>query len=145
MTNAIVSASDISKKALLISKKNAIINNVNIDFIYSDMFKNITDKYDVIISNPPYLSLLDCLHASNMVTSKEPINALYAKDNGLFFYKIIVDNASRYLTGEKYLVLEMGDNQCDGVINYVKEKKENIKIDLYQDMQGKNRILVLKY
>lgn len=145
MTKAMVTASDISEKALEVAKKNGIINNVTIEYIQSDLFENITDKYDLIISNPPYLSIDDYNSASNIVTNNEPKNALLAEDNGLYFYKLIIDNALNYLKGEKYLVFEIGDNELDSIVSYAKSKYEDIYFEAINDMQGKARILVFKF
>lgn len=145
MTKAVVTASDISEKALEVAKKNGIINNVTIEYIQSDLFENITDKYDLIISNPPYLSIDDYNSASDIVTNNEPKNALLAEDNGLYFYKLIIDNALNYLKGEKYLVFEIGDNELDSIVSYAKSKYEDIYFEAINDMQGKARILVFKF
>lgn len=145
MTDINVSASDISTKALEVAKKNAIINKVNIEFIESDLFSNISGKYDLIISNPPYLDLLDCLHAHPLVTSNEPISALYAPDDGLYFYKKIIDEAPKYLKDSKYLVFEIGEKQLDKIVNYALAIYPNIYYRGFLDMEGKNRILVFKF
>ena len=87
---------DISSEALEVAKENNISNNTNVKFIESDIFSNVSDKYDVIISNPPYISYGDT-EVMDIVKNNEPHLALYAKDNGLYFYDKIIKDSSKYL------------------------------------------------
>lgn len=145
MTKAVVTASDISNLALEVAKENAIINNTSINFLESDLFNSINDKFDLIISNPPYLSEKDKKLMSPIVYKNEPNIALFASDNGLYYYKKILDEALNYLKNDKYLVLEIGDDEKDSIILYAKSKYPNIEYQAYNDMQNKNRILIFKF
>ena len=145
MTKAVVTASDIFEKALEVAEKNGIINNVTIEYIQSDLFEKINDKFDLIISNPPYLSDIDMATASTLVTKNEPTSALYAPDNGLYYYKKILDNVINYLKGDKYLIFEIGDNEKEDIINYALSIYKDVYYEAYKDMQGKDRILVFKF
>ena len=86
--NSNVTACDISKKALNVAINNAKINNSSIKFIKSDIFSNINDKFDIIISNPPYISSDEVIMDS--VKKYEPNLALYAPKDGLYFYEEII-------------------------------------------------------
>ena len=85
--NASVSASDISDGALNVAKENAILNKVDIDFINTNIYENIDNKFDVVISNPPYIAYDE--EIMDIVKNNEPHLALYAEDEGLYFYKKI--------------------------------------------------------
>ena len=98
--NSDVTAVDISQEALDVAKNNAILNNVEINFINSDMLDKVEGKFDVIISNPPYISKDE--NIMEIVDKYEPHLALYAEDDGLYFYKNILDNIKDYLN-DKFL------------------------------------------
>ncbi len=136
-------ASDISKKALLIAKKNKKINNVKINYIESDLFSNIKQKFDVIISNPPYIDKeKDIVQES--VKKYEPSLALYASNDGLYFYEKIIKNISKYLK-EKYLVcLEIGENQHQQIIKIIKDNIYNCNISIEKDYSGKERFVFIE-
>ena len=93
-------ALDISKEALEVAEENAKNNNVKINFINSNVFSNIKEKFDVIISNPPYIAYDE--EIMDIVKNNEPHLALYAENNGLYFYEEILSNANKYIN-EKYL------------------------------------------
>lgn len=136
-----VDALDISKEALSLAKKNALDNNTKINFIESDM-TTYTDKlYDVIISNPPYISYEEPI--MDLVKNNEPHLALYAPDSGLYFYKKIIDNL-KYLTKKNFLVaLEIGYTQSTAIVDYANSKLNNINIYVEKDYQGKERFIFI--
>ena len=101
---------DISSEALDVAKENNISNNTNVKFIESDIFSNVSDKYDVIISNPPYISYGDT-EVMDIVKNNEPHLALYAKDNGLYFYDKIIKDSSKYLNDKFIMAFEIGYKQ----------------------------------
>ena len=144
MPNCEITAVDISKKALQIAKKNAIINEVEkqITFISSDLFSNLeSQKFDIIVSNPPYIKRNDIENLEEQV-KKEPLIALDGGEDGLDFYKKIIKEAHKYLVSEGYLCLEIGYNQKDEVIKLI-EKEETFK-NIYskKDLYGIDRIII---
>ena len=110
-----VDASDISESALKVAQKNALNNKVDINFINSDMLTNITKKYDIIISNPPYLTKEDDI--MDIVKNNEPEIALYAKDNGLYYYDIILKNIKNNLKDKYLIAFEIGYTQGEAIKN----------------------------
>ena len=132
---------DISKEALSIAKKNALDNKTNITFIESDMTTYKDKLYDVIISNPPYISYEEPI--MDLVKNNEPHLALYAKDNGLYFYKKIIDNI-KYITKDKYLIcFEIGYNESTAIVDYAKSKLTNINIYVEKDYSLKERFIFI--
>lgn len=137
-------AIDISTKALEIAQKNAISNNVNnrIKFIQSNMFENVKEKYDLIISNPPYIKTAVIQELDEEV-KKEPIIALDGGNDGLNFYKIIAENAKKYLNTNGYLVLEIGYDQKEEVINLLRINKYK-DIQCIKDFGNNDRVIICK-
>ena len=122
-TGAKLTAVDVNLKALEIAKKNAELNNANIEFIHSDLFDNISDfKFDIIVSNPPYIesSVIETL--DDEVRLNEPILALDGGEDGLDFYRKIINQAPGYLKANGKLFFEIGYNQGDSISNLMKEK-----------------------
>ena len=139
--NSSVSASDISKEALLVAKENAKNNGVDINFIHSNLFDNINDKYDVIISNPPYISYDE--EIEEKVKNNEPHLALYAKNKGLYFYEEILKQARNYLNEKNILAFEIGERQGTTLIEiaHIYFPKAIIKVE--KDFPGKDRYLFI--
>ena len=141
LPNSNIFALDISKEALSIAKKNALDNKTNITFIESDMTTYKDKLYDVIISNPPYISYEESI--MELVKNNEPHLALYAKDNGLYFYKKIIDNI-KYITKDKYLIcFEIGYNESTAIVDYAKSKLTNINIYVEKDYSLKDRFIFI--
>lgn len=141
LPNSNIFALDISKEALSIAKKNALDNKTNITFIESDMTTYKDKLYDVIISNPPYISYEEPI--MELVKNNEPHLALYAKDNGLYFYKKIIDNI-KYITKDKYLIcFEIGYNESTAIVDYAKSKLTNINIYVEKDYSLKERFIFI--
>lgn len=137
--NSNVSAVDISVEALEVAKDNAKQNNVNINFIESNVFSNVTGKFDVIISNPPYIRYDEPI--MDIVKNNEPHLALYAEDNGLYFYKKIIEESSNYINDKFIIGFEIGEDQGESVVNIAKTKFPNAKIILEKDMQHLDRFV----
>ncbi len=138
-----VTACDISSKALEVAKMNAIKNSCDINFVISDVFSNIKGRYDVIISNPPYIAHNE--EIMDIVKNNEPNIALYASDNGLYFYKKILDNVSNYVNNKYIIAFEIGYTQAQAIKEYAYNLLENVEILIEQDLSGKDRyIFILK-
>lgn len=116
-TSAIVTATDISKLALKIAKKNAFHNNVEITFLEGDMFSPINQKFDSIISNPPYVDTKNIYKLPHFIIDYTPTIALDGKDNGVYYLKHIIKNAGIYLNDGGCIFLEYDHSQdkmlCD--------------------------------
>jgi len=140
--NSNVAALDISKDALEVAKVNAINNSVDIQFINKDMTLYKEKRYDVIISNPPYIKYDE--EIMDIVKDNEPHLALYAEDEGLYFYKKIIDNIP-YITKDKYLVcFEIGYTQSTAIVDYAKQKLIDINISVDKDYSGKDRFIFIE-
>lgn len=139
--NSIVTASDISLEAIEVAKENNELNDANINFIVSDIFSNINDKYDVIISNPPYIAYDD--EVMDIVKNNEPHIALYAPNDGLFFYQEILRYANDYLNESFIIALEIGSNQGNEVMSLARKYFNNCDIRLEKDLTGSNRYVFI--
>lgn len=138
LPKAIIEAVDISDSALELAKKNAKYHKVDINFIQSDLFSNVNNKYDIIISNPPYIRKEDLL---SEYVLKEPKGALIAEEDGLYYYKTILKEINRYLN-DKYLVFfEIGINQETKVTEYVR-KYLGAKTKVYLDLNLIPRVVM---
>ena len=134
-------ATDISNNALRIAKKNAISNNTNtkIKFILSDMFNNIENEFDLIISNPPYIESKEILNLPKEVQN-EPLLALDGGEDGLNYYRIIAKDAKKYLKEHGVLLLEIGYKQRESV-EEILEKNDYKNITCIKDLAGNNRVI----
>lgn len=139
--NSIIDAIDISKEALSVAIDNAKINNVDINFMLADMTTYKDRKYDVIISNPPYIKEDELI--MDMVKDNEPNIALYADDNGLYYYKKIIDNIN-YLTNDKYLIcFEIGYTQGKYIEEYAKDNLSDITVSIEKDYNDRDRFIFI--
>ena len=136
-----VVCSDISKDALSVSNENAINNRCEIDFICSDIFENITGNFDIIVSNPPYVSYDE--EVMDIVSKYEPNIALYADDNGLYFYDKILSEARDYLNEKFIMAFEIGSNQKECVLSIARKYFGDSIIKLFRDMSGRDRFLFI--
>ena len=136
-------ASDISEKALSIAIENANNNNANITFIKSDLFDNISGKFDLIISNPPYISYKDKITIKDSVLNYDPHLALFAEEDGIYFYRKIIENANQYLENDGTIFLEIGYDQKEKILEL--GKSNNFITTVYKDINGKDRIAYLEY
>lgn len=132
---------DISNDALEVARGNALINEVNINFICSDVFINVSDKFDVIISNPPYISYEE--EIEDIVKNNEPHLALYADDNGMFFYDKILRECSNYLNDKFLIAFEIGYKQGEDIMNLAYKYLDNVNVMVEKDYSGKDRYVFI--
>lgn len=136
-------ASDISEKALSIAIENANNNNANISFIKSDLFDNISGKFDLIISNPPYISYKDKITIKDSVLNYDPHLALFAEEDGMYFYRKIIENAVHYLSKDGVIFFEIGYDQKEKILEL--GKNNNFITTVYKDINDRDRIAKLIY
>lgn len=139
LPNSLVDAVDISSDALTLAKENAKLNNVDINFYLGDMLCT-NKKYDCIISNPPYIPYDE--EVMDIVKNNEPNNALYADNNGLYFYEEILKKANTYLNNKYYIFFEMGYNQGES-IKSIALKYLDCTVEIKKDLQGFDRYVII--
>ena len=135
-------ASDISSRALAVAKENASSLEADISFVESDLFSNIKDKFDIIVSNPPYIAYDDKETIKENVLNYDPHLALFADEDGMYFYRNIVEEARQYLTEKGIIFFEIGYNQKEKI--NILGKNNGFEIVVYKDINGRDRIAVLK-
>ena len=132
--------SDISKQALLTAKAKAKGNDVEVEWVRSDLFQNITGTFDVIVSNPPYIPtrVIDTLMPE--VRDFEPVDALDGREDGLFFYEKIIGESGPFLNAGGYLIFEIGHDQGEAVSAMMKQAGfEGVRV--IRDLSGLNRVV----
>ena len=140
---ATVWASDISQMALEVARRNVSMNRTEVSLIQSDMFENINEKFDIIVSNPPYIETSVISTLSDEVKN-EPEIALDGGKDGLDFYRILAQQSGKYLETNGILAVEIGYDQRDKVVELF---EKNGFIDVYskKDFGNNDRIVVGKW
>ena len=136
-----VVASDISEEALKVAKENAIMNEAEVKFIQSDIFENINDKFDIIVSNPPYIAYNDKITMEDNVLNYDPHLALFAEEDGMYFYREIVENSKEYLNKDGMIFFEIGYDQREKILKLANEN--GFKAEVYKDINGRDRMAIL--
>ncbi|QGZ97585.1 peptide chain release factor N(5)-glutamine methyltransferase [Mycoplasma sp. NEAQ87857] len=133
--------SDISNEAILQSQKNAKLNQLKVDIIESDLFNNIEpNSLDIIVSNPPYLDVRELI--SDSVLNFEPHLALFADDQGLYFYKKIIEQAPKYLKNQKGLLyFEINPLHLE----YWEDLATKMDLEIINDIANLARIVKIKF
>ena len=139
--NCHVLATDISKEALETAKANSKRNNVQIDFKQSNIFKNVKGKFDIIISNPPYIAKDEVIDP--LVKDNEPHIALYAEENGLYFYRNILENVKPFLKEKSLIAFEIGMTQSKAITKIAQNYLPHAKIITEKDLTGKDRYIFI--
>ena len=135
-------ASDISSRALTVAKENASSLEVDISFAESDLFSNIQDKFDIIVSNPPYIAHDDKKTIKENVLNYDPHLALFADEEGMYFYRNIIEKSRPYLNEKGIMFFEIGYDQKEKIITLGENNK--FETVVYKDINGRDRIAVLK-
>ena len=136
-----ITLSDLSPYALEVASKNS--NNLKLDvkIIESDLFKEINDKYDCIISNPPYIGEND--EVDDIVSKNEPHMALYADNNGLDYYERILKDVSNYVNNKYLIAFEIGSSQKEEILNIISKYLKDVKVITKQDMSKRDRMVFI--
>ena len=140
-----VYAADISDKALAVAKHNSKLNNADIIFLQSDLYENFPKeiRFDIIVSNPPYISTDEIARIEKQVRDFEPKLALDGGRDGLDFYKKIINLSKNFLNNKGRLYLEIGYDQSKDVVDLAKkEGYDNIVI--IKDLSGRDRGISMK-
>ena len=141
-----VTSLDISKKAIEIAKENASLLKIDINFVCKDFFHFSTkEKFDIIVSNPPYIPLKDKKFVDSVVYKNEPHKALFVEDDPLIFYKKILSFSTNYLNKNGRVYFEINDIYKDDIKKYLDLFYSNIKYEFVKDMQNKYRFLFLNF
>lgn len=142
-TNSTVTAVDISKSAIEVARENAENLGAEITFIQSDLFQNLNGlKFDILVSNPPYIKTSVIKSLDKEVRLNEPLLALDGGENGLFFYQKILEEAKDYLNENGKVYFEIGYDQAGEVAKLMKKDFTNIKI--IKDYEGNDRVILGK-
>ena len=140
LKNSKILGVDISKDAIDLANENKIKLNIsNVEFKESDIFSNIDEKFDIIVSNPPYINKEDFEKLDNKLYY-EPQNALYGGEDGLYFYKKIIKNAKNFLNKNGKIYLEIGYDQKNSISNLLEEYGYK-QIKSYKDFNDFDRII----
>lgn len=141
LKEARVTGADISEKALETAKRNALLNHAECDFIRSDMFSDVSGRYDVIVSNPPYIRTADIEELMDEVKIHEPSGALDGGTDGLKFYRILVEKSHLFLREGGLLALEIGHDQAQD-ISLLLEENGYDEIEIVKDLPGLDRVVL---
>ena len=140
-----IMAVDISAKALAYATKNAAENNVKIDFYESDLFANVPAEWqgrlDAIVSNPPYIPKKDIEELMTEVRDFEPMNALDGGEDGLDFYRAIVEQGREWLRDGGWLFFEIGYDQGEALLSLLQESGYT-ETEIRQDLAGLDRVAI---
>ena len=136
-----VVASDISEEAIEVAKENAQYHDTDVRFIQSDIFNNIDDKFDIIVSNPPYIDRKDEVTMKENVLNYDPHLALFAEEEGMYFYRKIIEQAKDYLKENGVMFFEIGYDQKDKIIKL--SKKNGYLAQVYKDINNRDRMAFL--
>ena len=138
-----VTAADISQEALDLASENAKNQKLNIFFKKSDCFAEISEKYDIIVSNPPYISREDESEVGLNVLHSEPHLALFADEDGLAIYRRIAEDATDYLKDGGKIYLEIGYKQGQSVPELFRKYLPEKRVRTLKDQFGQDRMVVV--
>lgn len=138
-----VTASDLSVDALELARENAKLNRVDISFIQSDVFENISGSFDIIVSNPPYISENDKNEVGLNVLASEPKMALFADEDGLAIYRQIIERAAKHLSPQGKLYFEIGYKQGSDLKKLLSLHFPDKCVRVLKDQFGQDRMVVM--
>ena len=137
-----VTALDISEQAIELAKENALKNEVEIEYKIENMINTNLEGYDVIISNPPYVKETESVGEE---TKYEPQNALFAKNNGLYFYEEILKNISKLSTMPKLVAFEIGMSEGEDIKSLALKYLSTKKILIEKDLTNRDRYIFIEF
>ena len=137
-----VTAIDISEQAIELAKENALKNQVEIEYKIENMINTNLEGYDVIISNPPYVKETESVGEE---TKYEPQNALFAKNNGLYFYEEILKNISKLSTMPKLVAFEIGMSEGEEIKSLALKYLSTKKILIEKDLTNRDRYIFIEF
>lgn len=135
---------DISAEALEVAKANCCKLGVEAELVQGDLFENVNGRYDVIVSNPPYIRTAVIEELKEEVKCHDPFIALDGKEDGLYFYRKIVDNSAHYLNDGGKLYFEIGHDQGEDVKKLM-EQADFVDVEVKKDLAGLDRVVFGKY
>ena len=138
-----VTASDLSADALVLAKENAKLNQADISFVQSDVFEDISGNFDIIVSNPPYISENDKDEVGVNVLTSEPNMALFADEDGLAIYRRIVEGAAEHLIPQGKIYFEIGYKQGQDLKQLLYLHFPDKRVRILKDQFGQNRMVVM--
>lgn len=136
-----VDAVDISSDALEMARENCVKNNASVNFYLGNMLEPLHDKYDIIISNPPYISYDE--EIDEIVRKNEPSLALYADNDGLYFYEEILKNCKKYLNDKFLIAFEIGCTQGDRIKEMALKYLGDVSVSVEKDLSGRDRFVFI--
>jgi len=136
-----VDAVDISSAALEVAKENCVRNNASVNYYLGNMLEPLNDKYDVIISNPPYISYDE--EIDDVVKNNEPSIALYADNDGLYFYDEILKNCKNYLNDKFMICFEIGYTQGERIKEMALKYLCDVSVSIEKDLSGRDRFVFI--
>lgn len=131
---------DVSDKALQVAKENARILQVDAEWIESDLFSGVSEKFDMILSNPPYIPSAVIKTLQPEVREHDPLLALDGKEDGLYFYRKIIEESRNYLQPGGWLIFEIGAEQGEAVSSYLKQNGF-VQVAVKKDLTGLDRVV----
>ena len=137
-----ITATDISKKAIKVAKKNAKTHNTTITFKKTDLYKGINQKYDIIISNPPYIEE-NSQNIEKIVKDNEPKQALFGGKDGLDYYRRILKDITKIINKNHIIALEIGENQGQKIKKIIKKYLPKDKIIIKKDYNNYDRYIYI--
>jgi len=137
-----VTATDISKEALAIAIKNAANNEATITFKEGDLTAPIANqKWDIVLSNPPYIAFEEAAEMSDTVLSYEPHQALFAEEDGLYFYRRLAESLPQLMNKPALIGIEIGYQQAEVVHKLFEDSFPNARVETVKDINGKDRMI----
>ena len=136
-----VDAVDISPDALEVARDNCRLNGASVNFYLGDMLKPLSGKYDVIISNPPYISRDE--EIDDIVRNNEPDLALFADNDGLYFYEEILKNCGNYLNDRFLIAFEIGCTQGERIRDFALKYLGDVDVSIEKDLSLRDRFVFI--